>query len=119
MRKAPDATQGQPRARDPGQNPGQDQGHEPAAPNGRAPPLKSLFAMPAHDRAMVNPRNVIIEFYPVGAYVKVSAIDPVTLTEVSIVGDPQAGEARLKREAVRRLEYVLARKPAAPAAGRR
>ncbi len=59
---------------------------------------------------MSNPKNVIIEFIPVGAYVKVSAVDPVTLTEVSIVGDPHAGEARLKREVVRRLEYVLARK---------
>ena len=75
--------------------------------------------MRGHDRAMADPRSVIIEFYPVGAYVKVSAIDPVTLTEVSIVGDPHAGEATLKREAMRRLEYVLARQKRAPAAGRR
>ena len=66
--------------------------------------------MAADDLAMPNPKNVIIEFISVGAYVKVSAVDPVTLTEVSIVGDPHAGEARLKREVVRRLEYVLARK---------
>ncbi len=63
---------------------------------------------------MARLKEVIIEFHPVGAYVKVSAIDPETLTEVSIVGDPQAGEARLKRVAMQRLEYVLARK-----AGRR
>ena len=59
---------------------------------------------------MAAPKEVIIEFHCVGAYVKVSAIDPETLTEVSIVGDPHAGEATLKRLAVRRLEYVLARK---------
>lgn len=77
--------------------------------NGR-PVLKPLFAMAADDPAMPVPKNVIIEFIPVGAYVKVSAVDPATLTEVSIVGDPHAGEARLKREVVRRLEYVLAKK---------
>ena len=58
---------------------------------------------------MVGPKEVIIEFQRVGAYVKVSAIDPDSLTEVSIVGDPHAGEAMLKRLAVQRLEYVLAR----------
>jgi Domain of unknown function (DUF6898) len=58
---------------------------------------------------MSRTKEVLIEFHSVGAYVKVSAVDPVTLTEVSIVGDPQAGEARLKRLAVQRLEYVLAR----------
>ena len=53
--------------------------------------------------------NVIIEFHQVGAYVKVSAIDPATYTEVSIVGDPTRSEDALKRAAVRRLEYVLER----------
>ena len=59
---------------------------------------------------MARPKEVIIEFHGVGAYVKVSAIDPVTLTEVCIVGDPQAGEDRLRRIAIQRLEYVLAKK---------
>ncbi len=63
---------------------------------------------------MARPREVIIEFHSVGAYVKVSAIDPVSLTEVSIVGDPHASEARLKRLALQRLEYVLARKAGGP-----
>ena len=44
--------------------------------------------MSAHDPAMARRGEVIIEFYQVGAYVKVSAIDPATHTEVSIVGDP-------------------------------
>ena len=55
-------------------------------------------------------REVIIEFHRVGSYVKVSAVDPRTLTEVAIVGDPAAGEAALKRAAVRKLEYVMNRK---------
>ena len=53
--------------------------------------------------------EVIIEFYRVGAFVKVSAIDMVTLTEVSIVGDPARGEEALKRVALQKLEYVLER----------
>ncbi len=53
--------------------------------------------------------DVIIEFHQVGAYVKVSAVDTATYTEVSIVGDPTRSEDALKRAAVRKLEYVLER----------
>ena len=59
---------------------------------------------------MQQPGDVIIEFYRVGSYVKVSAVDTATLTEVSIVGDPAAGEEALKRAAVRKLQYVLDRR---------
>ncbi len=55
-------------------------------------------------------RHALIEFHRVGAYVKVSAVDPVTLTEVSIVGDPAAGETALKQTAMRKLAYVLERR---------
>lgn len=51
--------------------------------------------------------SVIIEFYSVGAYVKVSAIDPRTLVEVSIVGDPQRGEAALRQAVLRKLRFIL------------
>jgi len=80
--------------------------------------LKGFFAMPGEDSAMAE--DIIIEFHRVGAFVKVSAIDPRTLTEVSIVGDPAAGEEMLARAAVRKLEYVLARKGGgkAPVRGR-
>ena len=53
---------------------------------------------------------MIFEFVRVGHAVKVSAIDPASGTEVSIVGDPSVGEAALKRLAERKLEYVLARR---------
>ena len=62
-----------------------------------------------HDRGMGRHREALIEFHRVGAYVKVSAVDPETLTEVSIVGDPAAGEETLRRTAVRKLDYVLKR----------
>ncbi len=54
--------------------------------------------------------EVIIEFYRVGACVKVSAVDTATLTEVPIVGDPARGEEAVKRAALQKLEYVLERR---------
>ena len=53
--------------------------------------------------------DVIIEFHQVGGYVKVSAVDTATYTEVSIVGDPTRSEDALKRAAIRKLEYILER----------
>ena len=53
--------------------------------------------------------GVIIEFHRVGTFVKVSAVDPVSYTEVSIVGDPAAGEEMLTRTVVRKLERALER----------
>lgn len=69
----------------------------------------------------VLPKGAIVEMIPSGAYVKVSAADPVTLIEVSIVGDPRAGSKRLKEEAVRKLRRVVEKHRAqnghAPASG--
>ncbi len=58
---------------------------------------------------MVGGDEVIIEFRRIGASIKVSAIDSRTLTEVSIVGPARAGEEELKRNVLRKLEYVLAK----------
>ena len=52
-------------------------------------------------------REVIFELASFGAITKVSAVDTKTLTEVSIQGPASAGEAILKRNALKRLEYVL------------
>ena len=52
-------------------------------------------------------REVLIELTQVGNAVKVTAVDPVTRTEVSIVGSPSDGEDRLKRTAINKLNYVL------------
>ncbi len=51
----------------------------------------------------------IVEFVVMGKSVKVTACDPVTLREVSIVGTTQVSKMQLTELAVRKLEYVLRR----------
>jgi hypothetical protein len=69
----------------------------------------------ASGQAMAAEREVILEFQRIGNSVKVTAVDPETLIEVSIVGAASAGEEALRRTAVRKLEYVLGRRrPGAP-----
>ena len=55
-------------------------------------------------------REVIYEFFRLGNAVKVSAVDTETMTEVSIVGPATATETSLRYAALRKLEFVLARK---------
>lgn len=55
-------------------------------------------------------REVILEIFPVGSFVKVSAMDTKSLIEVSIQGPASASEDVLKRNALKRLEYVLKKK---------
>lgn len=62
----------------------------------------------AHD--VLAGREVIIEFHPVGAYMKVSAMDTQSLTEISIQGPSSAPREMLQKNALRRLEYVLKKK---------
>ena len=61
----------------------------------------------------LNEGEVLLEYHRVGAYVKVSAIDPASQTEVSIVGDPKRSEAELARVALNKLKYVMAKQAAA------
>ena len=61
--------------------------------------------MPSNDD-----KRIIIEFIQVGAYVKVSAIDPISLVEVSIVGDPSASQEILKRTVLKKLNFVLSKR---------
>jgi hypothetical protein len=51
--------------------------------------------------------EVLLEFRRVGLSVKVTAMDPETLTEGSIVGPASAGEAELTRAAIAKLRYML------------
>jgi hypothetical protein len=55
-------------------------------------------------------REVFFEFHRIGQYVKVTAMDVETLTEISIQGSICTAEAILKREALKRLEFVLNKK---------
>lgn len=52
----------------------------------------------------------LLEFRRVGNAVKVSAIDPITGTEVSISGPANIGEAELSLNACNKLRYVLRKK---------
>lgn len=58
-------------------------------------------------RPPLNEKDVLIEFQPVGNIVRVSAIDPVSNTEVIIQGPASAGKAVLARNALAKLNYVL------------
>jgi hypothetical protein len=55
--------------------------------------------------------EVLFEFRRVGASVRVAAIHVDTGTEVVLVGAASAGDYALKMAAVRKLAYVLGRKP--------
>ena len=55
-------------------------------------------------------REVIFEYLPIGASVKVSAIDVETGLEVSVVGPAIASRAELERLAANKLRYMLARR---------
>jgi hypothetical protein len=57
-------------------------------------------------------REVIFEFLRIGAALKVTAIDAASGTEVSMVGDPNAGQETLRRLAKQKLDYVMSRKRA-------
>ncbi|WNJ98562.1 hypothetical protein L2D14_11850 [Thalassospiraceae bacterium LMO-JJ14] len=54
--------------------------------------------------------EVLFEFHRVGSYIRVVAVDPRSNVEITMVGDPQVGEAALKRAAIRKLKYVIAKK---------
>ena len=64
---------------------------------------------------MTQPDGYIIEFYQIGNSIKVTAMDPKTLTEVAIIGAPGLTRQHLAGAAIRKLEYVLAKKPGGPA----
>lgn len=55
-------------------------------------------------------REVIIEFFSVGHFVKVSAMDVQSLVEVTTQGPASSPRSLLKRNAMKRLEYVLKKK---------
>jgi len=58
---------------------------------------------------MTQKDGYIVEFYQLGNSVKVTAMDPRTLTEVTIIGVPGLSRDLLAKNAVRKLEYVMAK----------
>lgn len=59
------------------------------------------------NKEILQGREVIIEFFPLGSLMKVTAMDTASLTEISIQGPASAGQEILRRNALRRLEYVM------------
>jgi hypothetical protein len=57
-------------------------------------------------------REILIEIVKLGGYAKVTAIDPVTGTEVSVMGPGNATRASLETAALNKLDYVLKKKAA-------
>ena len=55
-------------------------------------------------------REVLIEFTPVGNIMRVTAMDSKSLIEIVISGPISTPQETLKRNAVKRLEYVLRKK---------
>ncbi len=49
----------------------------------------------------------IVEFVQQGRYVKVTAVDPVSGREATIVGDARESRAVLERNAVKKLEFLM------------
>jgi len=54
-----------------------------------------------------NLREVLFEIMKVGHALRVTAIDPDSGTEVTMVADPRATDAEIKRLAARKLWYVI------------
>ena len=54
--------------------------------------------------------DYLIEFHQVGSYVKVSIMDPVSLTEVSMVAPATMPQGQMAQAAIRKLKYVIGRR---------
>lgn len=81
------------------------------------PPHARYASGPLERGGHLSEDGYIIEFHQVGSYVKVTAMDPVTLTEVSIPVPANLSQRQAAEAAVRRLKYVLARQHKVPAEG--
>jgi hypothetical protein len=60
----------------------------------------------------VDLREVLFEMHRVGNSVRVAAIDPITNTEVIVIGAPYMSKYSLKIKSMRKLKYVIAKKRA-------
>lgn len=54
--------------------------------------------------------QVLFEFQRIGNVMRVVAIDPVTMIEVTMVADPRQSQDTIKKVAARKLAYVIAKK---------
>lgn len=56
--------------------------------------------------------EVLFEFRRVGNSVRVTAIDPITATEITMVAPTKGNQNEIKKIAARKLAYVMAKKKA-------
>jgi hypothetical protein len=61
-------------------------------------------------RGGANDQGAIIQIVRIGKAAKATAIDPVTLVEVTVLGPANASDAILRELAMRRLQSVLRQK---------
>ncbi len=57
-------------------------------------------------------REVLFEIVRIGAFAKVTAIDPTTGVEISLSAPAQSDDSILRAAGLRKLDYVLAKKAA-------
>lgn len=54
-------------------------------------------------------KEVLFEMKQVGQFLRITAIDPLSGTEVISIGDPSVNPDMLRNMAVRKLKYVIAK----------
>ena len=54
-------------------------------------------------------KEVLFEMKQVGQYMRITAIDPLSGTEVISIGDPSVDPDMLRGMAIRKLKYVIAK----------
>lgn len=59
-----------------------------------------------------SPEGIIVEYVVHGSSVKVTAFDPVTLTEATVIAPANLSQQDMAKLAVRKLEYVLGKQQA-------
>lgn len=57
-------------------------------------------------------QEVLFEFQRLGNILRVSALDPVSNTEITMIADPRQGPETIKALAARKLAYVIEKKRA-------
>lgn len=79
-------------------------------PSGRGSDLSGPPKPPdGGEHAAEGSREIYLEFIPIGNAVKVVAVDSVSGLEVSIVGPATAARRTLEQNAIKKLEYMLAK----------
>jgi hypothetical protein len=72
-----------------------------------SPPVDNISRQAA---GAVSEQEALLEFRQIGSIMRVSVIDPATNTEVVIQGPANVGRAALARNALNKLNYMLAKK---------